>query len=135
MGTIIAIGIASLIWFILAGILFFNPIIDKIYNKQATHPSVKQLPKSPKTIGKILLAVTIQTALWAYIYTIISPSLPGDKLEKGLFFGLIIALIKIIPRDTDRILLTTYPNIRMTIEFVIGIICGIATGITFGYML
>jgi len=132
---IIAIFTASIIWFITAGILFFNPIVDKQYRKEENIPGVRSLPQSAKTIGKILIAIFIQVTLWAYVYSIISPSLIGDKLTKGTIFGLIIVGLKIIPRDIDRLLLTTYPKKRMTIEFVIGIICSFAVGITFGYLL
>jgi hypothetical protein len=66
---------------------------------------------------------------------LVSPAFGGSKLTKGLLFGFILVLTKIIPRDTDRILLTTYPKKRMTIEFIIGIICSLVVGIVFGYML
>jgi len=132
---ILAILIASIAWFILAGILFFNPIVDKQYRSEENKPGVRSLPQTPSTIGKILVAILIQVILWAYIYTIVSPSLPGDKLAKGAMFGLIIALLKMIPRDIDRLLLTLYPKKRMAIEFIIGIICSFAVGITFGYLL
>lgn len=132
---IIATLSASIIWFIVAAILFFNPITDKIYRKEEGHAAVRSLPKSPKTIGMILIAIIIQSVLWAYVYTLIVTALPGDKLTKGLVFGFILVLTKIIPRDIDRILLTTYPKKRMTIEFVIGIICSLAVGVVFGYLL
>lgn len=96
---------------------------------------MRSLPKRPKTIGMILGAVFVQSVLWAYVYVLIQSSLPGGKLQKGLLFGLILVLTKIIPRDIDRLLLTTYPKIRMIIEFVIGIICSFAVGITFGYLI
>jgi hypothetical protein len=132
---IIAIVSASIIWFIVAAILFFNPVTDKIYRSEESHAAVRRLPKSPKTIGTILIAIGIQSILWAYVYTLVQASLPGDKLTKGLLFGFILVLTKIIPRDIDRVLLTTYPKKRMTIEFVIGIICSIVVGVVFGYLL
>ena len=104
---ILAVLIAAVIWFILAGILFFNPIVDKIYSSENNHPAVRALPKSPKTIGMILTAVAIQSLLWAYVYALVVAAIPGSKLAKGLMFGFILVLTKIIPRDIDRILLTT----------------------------
>jgi hypothetical protein len=132
---ILAILVATILWFFVAAVLFFNPFVDKIYRSEESHAAVRALPKSLKTIGMILLAVVIQSALWAYVYTLISSALAGGKLCKGLTFGLILALTKIIPRDIDRILLTTYPRKRMTIEFIIGIICSLVVGVVFGYML
>lgn len=132
---ITAIFTASIVWFILAAILFFNPIVDKKYRSEENKPGVRSLPQTPKTIGKIFVAIFIQVTIWAYVYTVVSQSLPGDKLVKGAVFGLIIAVLKMIPRDIDRLLLTTYPKKRLTIEFIIGVICSFAVGITFGYLL
>lgn len=132
---ILAVVVATIVWFIVAAILFFNPVVDKIYRTEEHHAAVRALPQSAKTIGMILIAIVIQAALWAYVYTMVSPALSGGKFAKGLLFGFILVLTKIIPRDTDRILLTTYPKKRMTIEFIIGIVCSLVVGIVFGYML
>lgn len=132
---IVAVLVATILWFLVAAVLFFNPFVDKIYRSQEGHAGVRALPQSAKTIGMILLAVVIQSALWAYVYTLIGSALAGGKLGKGLTFGLILAFTKVIPRDIDRILLTTYPRKRMTVEFVVGIICSFVVGIVFGYLL
>ncbi len=132
---IVAVLVATILWFLVASVLFFNPLVDKIYRSQEGHAGVRTLPQSGKTIGVILLAVVVQSVLWAYVYTLIGSALGGGKLWKGVTFGLILALTKIIPRDIDRILLTTYPRKRMTIEFIIGIICSFVVGIVFGYLL
>jgi hypothetical protein len=132
---IIAILAASVIWFIVAGTLFFNPVTDKVYRTEDKHPAVRSLPPTPKNIGKIYAAVLVQTALWAFVYTLVASALPGDKLTKGLLFGLILVFTKIIPRDADRLLLTTYPMKRMTIEFAIGAFSAFVVGIVFGYLL
>ncbi len=135
MNYLIAISIATLSWFVAAAILFFNPIVDKIYQKEEGHPSVRVLPKSPATIAKILLAVVVQCSLWALVYYWIQPSLPADKMHAGLIFAGIIVLMKIIPRDIDRVLLTTYPSQRMTIEFIVGIICALVVGFVYAWWL
>jgi len=132
---ILAILAASVVWFIAAGILFFNPIVDKIYRREESHAAVRALPQSPKTIGMIMAAILVQTSLWAFVYVLVSPAFTGSKLSKGLMFGLILVFIKIIPRDVDRMLLTTYPKIRMQIEFYIGTVCSLIVGIVFGYTL
>ncbi|MCA9693464.1 MAG: hypothetical protein R3A51_04775 [Nannocystaceae bacterium] len=131
----LAIGAATLAWFVIAAILFFNPIVDKLYRSQEGDPAVRALPQGPQTIARILTAVLIQCAAWAYIYTLVAPALPGGPLAKGLLFALIITLVKVLPRDIDRLLLTTYPTLRMSIEFVIGIVCAAVVGLVFAYTL
>jgi len=131
----VAILAATLAWFVAAAILFFNPVVDKIYRSEEQHPSVRQLPQSPPTIGKILVAIVIQVVVWAWVFSLVAPALPVDTLERGLLFGLILTLTKMLPRDIDRILLTTYPSKRMTIEFIIGVICSFVVGLVFAYLL
>jgi len=130
-----AVVYATLAWFIVAAVLFFNPFVDKIYSEGEDHPAVKSLPKSPATIGKILLAVLIQCILWAIVYVWINNALPQNPFFKIVIFGTIISFIKIIPRDIDRILLTTYPIKRMTIEFIIGLICSYVVAFVYVYQI
>lgn len=135
MELLIAIAAASGAWFVAAAILFFNPPVDKIYGSEEQHPAVRTLPKSGKTIAQILLAVVVQTALWALVYQWVESALPSDTLMRGLMFGGILSLTKIIPRDVDRVLLTTYPPKRMTIEFIVGIVCALVVGVVFAYLM
>lgn len=130
---IVAITVATIVWFVVASALFFNPIVGKIYSNQEKMPGVRSLPKSPKTIVLLLCAILAQVALWAGVYALINSALPGDKLEKGLIFGLILVAIKMIPRDVDRILLSTYPKKRLLIEFIIGTISMFVVGVVFSY--
>ncbi len=132
---IIAVLIASVAWFLVAGVLFFNPITDKAYRAEEKHAAVHSLPPSSKTIGKIFAAILVQAILWAFVYLLVVSALPGNKLTKGLWFGLVLVFVKMIPRDIDRLLLTTYPKKRMMIEFVIGATCSFVVGIAFGYLL
>ncbi len=133
--ALIAILIATLAWFIAAAALFFNPFVDRLYRGEEQHPAVRSLPQSPETIAKILGAVALQCVAWAYVYTLVEPALAGGWIGKGLSFGLILVLTKILPRDVDRVLLTTYPPVRMTVEIIIGIVCAFIVGLVFAYTL
>ncbi|MGB8400796.1 hypothetical protein [Bradyrhizobium sp.] len=129
----IAILIATVVWFVAAFALFFNPVVDKIYSSQEGHPSVRALPKSPPTIVKILAAIVVQCTLWAIVFTWIKAALPVDLVSRGVLFGTILSFTKLIPRDIDRMLLTTYPAKRLTIEFVIGVVCAYIVAFVFAY--
>ncbi len=135
MNPIIAVLIASVAWFLLAALLFFNPIVDRIYRRQESHVAVRELPQDGGTIARILSAVVLQCALWAWVYLTIADALPGEAMAKGLTFAAIITAVKVIPRDVDRLLLTIYPTLRMAIEFVIGIACAVVVGLAFAYTL
>jgi len=135
MHFIFAVSAASLTWFIAAAALFFNPFVDRIYRSQEGHPAVRTLPQNPRTIAMILAAVIVQCVAWVYVYTLVEDALPDALMSKGLVFGLILTLTKILPRDVDRLLLTTYPGGRMTIEAVVGVVCAFIVGLVFAYML
>jgi hypothetical protein len=130
-----AAGVAGLGWFAIAALLFFNPVVDPIYRAEEDHPAVKRLPKSGATIGKILLAISAQTVVWAFVFRWIEAALPADPIPKGLAFGAIIAAIKLVGRDVDRVLLTTYPGRRLAIELAIGLPCAAVVGIAYAYLL
>jgi hypothetical protein len=133
--SLAAAGLAGLAWFVVAALLFFNPIVDKLYRAQERHPAVKLLPKTGATIGKILLAIAVQTTLWVIVFRAIAPALPAAPIPQGLAFGAIVAAIKLVGRDVDRILLTTYPTRRLAIELAIGLVCAAVVGIVFAYVL
>lgn len=135
MDFFIAVAAATVAWFIAAGVLFFNPPVANVYGSEEDHPSVKVLPQVPGTMVKILGAVLAQCVLWAGVYVMIKPGLGEDPIMAGLLFSGIIVAVKIIPRDIDRVLLTTYPPKRLTIEFVIGTICAFVVGFIFAYLL
>ena len=130
---VLAILISTAAWFITAAILFFNPIVGKIYQSQETDPAVKSLPKVPATMGKILLAILVQCILWALVYSWVEAAMPDDLWSKVLIFGSVITFMKMIPRDIDRLLLTTYPLKRMTIEFIIGVVCSYVVAFVFAW--
>lgn len=133
--TIVSIGVGTVAWFLVAGALFFNPVVDRLYRTEEGHPAVRALPQGPRTIGMILAAVLAQTVLWAGVYVLVKPVLGEGVLTRGLLFGGILIVTKILPRDIDRLLLTTYPKRRMTIELVIGCVCAVVTGLVFAWLL
>ena len=132
---VLAIVAATGAWFVAAALMFFNPPVDKLYNAEAGHPAVRSLPKVPKTIGMILGAIVVQVVLWAWVFTLIKPVLPPDAPMRGVVFGLVLTATKIVPRDVDRLLLTTYPRRRLSIEAVIGVLCALVVGLVFAYTL
>lgn len=132
---IIAVAVATIAWFLVAGALFFNPIVDKIYRSEEDHPAVRNLPQNPGTIARILGAVLVQCVLWAGLYLFIKTGLGDTLVSRGLAFTAIISLVKIVPRDIDRMLLTTYPPKRLGIEIIAGFVCAAVVGFVFAWLL
>lgn len=135
MNFIIAVTAASCGWFAAAALLFFNPFVNQFYKPAEAHPAVKPLAPGAATPLKILGAVALQCVLWALVYRWIKPGLPASTAGAGTVFGGIIFLMKILPRDIDRLLLTTYPAIRMAVEFVVGLVCAFTVSFTYAALL
>ncbi len=83
----------------------------------------------------ILGAVIVQCLLWAVVFQTIKPALGAGLVRPALMFAAIICVMKIVPRDIDRVLLTTYPKKRMTIEVVNGLILSLPVGFAFAWLL
>lgn len=133
--TIWAAVVASIVWFIIGGSLYMNPIIAKIYKKAEGSPGLKKWPNTAKYVLLQFVGILLQCLLWAFVFVLIKPILPEAKLSAGLIFGLILMVIKIIPRAYDMWIQTTYPGKLLSIEFINGTIGSFIIGIIFAYVI
>ena len=66
------------------------------------------------------------TIFFIILYIILYKCLPGNNwLKKGLFFGIIIAIIKAVPEAFNQWMIFIYPNILILIQLfntVLGLI-------------
>ena len=133
--TIVGGVIASVAWFVIGGALYMNPFTDKIY-KSADNSAVKEWSSLPKYIGLMFLGgVLAQYMLWAFVFALVKPALPGGAFLQGVVFGLVLIAIKIWPRFFDMWIQTTYPNRKLVIELINGSIGSFVGGLIFAYVL
>lgn len=115
--------IASLVWFVIGGVLYMNPLVAGFYKKNEKHPGVKKWANVKEYLLKMYVFGTlVQCLIFALAYSFISPILPGNILSKTLIFGLILIGIKIYPRFSDMWLQANYPNELLLVEFINGTI-------------
>jgi len=112
---------ATLVWFIIGAIVYMNPFVAKIYEHYEDDPSVKNR-KDVKTfiINTFLYSVFIQSFLFAFIYLLIQPVLPGTVLMNTIYFGMILVIVKTIPRFFDMYVQSKYPTTLLFIELING---------------
>lgn len=121
--TILGGFLASIVWFIVGGILYMNPIVAKIYKKLENSPELKKWKDTKKyLINMYIFGILIQCLLFAFVYSLIKPILPGSLVLNTIFFGLILVAVKIFPRLFDMWMQSTYPNKLLAVEFVNGTI-------------
>ena len=126
---------ASIVWFIVGGALYMNPFVANIYKKAEKSPALKKWPSTPKYIVFQYVGILIQCLLWALIFFFIKSVLPEGFVMAGLFFGLILVAVKIIPRFYDMWIQSTYPNKLLAIEFINGTIGSFVIGIMLAYLI
>ena len=120
--SILIAGFASsIVWFFIGAIVYMNPFVTNIYKKYEDNPTVKNR-KNVKTflLNTFFLSILFQCLIFAVIYAYILPILPGTLLLNTLYFGLILILVKIIPRFFDMYVQSHYPMALLIIEIING---------------
>lgn len=134
--SIILAGIAAaIIWFVIGGGLYMNPIVAKIYKDAEKSPGLKKWSNLPRYVGFQFLGILLQCLLWAFVFVFMKPILPEEILLSGLVFGLVLFVVKIIPRAYDMWIQTTYPNNLLFIEFINGTIGSFIIALVFAWMI
>jgi len=119
----LVILLTALAWVVLGSILFFNPLVDPVYQELYGHPDkypqARKVPKSPRSLALILAINILKCSCYAAVYLLVLPSLPAEPVSRGLLFGVLLTLTRMIPGDVDRAFFTTYPAKPAWIEFTI----------------
>ena len=128
--------VASIVWFVVGGALYLNPIVAKVYKDAESSPAVKKWPDQRKYLAAMFTGGNLaQCLLWAFVFALVKPALPGPEFLRGIVFGLVLVAIKMFPRLFDMWIQTTYPNKLLVIEFVNGSLGGFIIGVIFAYII
>ena len=127
---------ASIVWFVVGGALYLNPVIAKVYADAKSSPAVKEWPDQRKYVAAMFAGGSLaQCLLWAFVFAVVKPALPEPAFLQGIVFGLVLVATKMFPRLFDMWIQTTYPNKLLVIEFVNGGIGGFIIGLIFAYII
>lgn len=129
--TSLAGVLASIVWFIVGGILYMNPFVAKIYRNFEKSPGLKKWRDTKKyLISMYVFGILIQCLLFAVVYSFIKPVLSGSLVSNTLSFGSILIAVKVLPRLFDMWMQSTYPNKLLAVEFVNGVIGSFVIALT-----
>lgn len=135
----LVIVVTAVVWVVLGSILFFNPLVDRVYQEAYRHPEkypqVRVVPKSPGSLALILGINILKCSCYAVVYLIIVTCLPAEPLRRGVLFGVMLTLTRMIPGDVDRAFLTTYPARLAWVEFAIFTIGVFVIAMSYSYFL
>ena len=108
--------LTTVVWFVVGGILYMNPLVANIYRGFQNHPSVKAWKIQWKyLLGVFFIAGFIPILCIAVIYEFLSP-------VNWVLFGFLLIGVRIIPRCCDMWMQTSYPERLLAIELVNGVI-------------
>jgi len=121
--------IISVIWFVVGGVLYMNPIVAKIYKGFEDHPSMKKWSSQKKyMINMYLLGILIPSLITTFVYLALSPI-------STLFFGLMLVGVRIVPRFFDMYMQSSYPNKLLYVEIVNGTILSFLVAVALSWLL
>jgi len=127
---------ATIVWFIVGAIVYMNPFVAKIYKKYENNPSVKNRKDVKRfIINTFVFSVLIQCFLFAFVYMYIKPILPGILILNTLYFGMLLVVVKIIPRLFDMYVQSKYPIILLIIEMINGVIGSFLIALVFSFVI
>ena len=130
--TLLAGFLASVVWFFAGFVLYMNPVVAKSYKKFENAHGLKKWTNVTKyLVNMYVLGILIPSLLFAFVYALVKPALPGGILPKALLFGLILVAVKIFPRFADMYMQTAYPNKLLAVEFINGTICSFVIALIF----
>ena len=127
--------VASIVWFVIGGVLYMNPFVARIYKDSESSTALKKWASTPKYISLQYVGILVKCVLWAFVFILIKPVLPDGFLMKGFVFGLILIFIMVFPRFFDMWIQSTYPNKLLAVEFVNGTIGSFIIAVIFVYVL
>jgi len=118
-------------------IIWMNPFVNDISLQFADHPAVKPYEyfggldnwMRLRTIYLILM-LSLMIKVFLMFYT----NLPGKGWQKGIYFGLILSIIKVIPDAFDTWTLIVYPNELIILQLINGSIGYVFFGLMISFL-
>ena len=132
---ILAGFLASIAWFIVAGVLYLNPKVFEMYKLAERKMKIRWWKDTKEMLRLTYINILIQSLLAAYVFSLIKSSLGNSLARRVLIFGLIIFLIKIIPRFMDMWRETNYPMNLLIIELIDDTFCGFLMALVIGVVI
>lgn len=115
--------VAGVIHFVVIGLLYGNPFIDKIYKEaKKEEAGVKEWPSMKKYMPIQFCGTQIEVFILTGAYLWLRQYVPLEGISCSLGLGLVFAGIRVYPRFWNMWIQSTYPNRLLGIEFVNGVI-------------
>jgi hypothetical protein len=116
-------AIAGVVHFVLIGILYGNPLVDRISAKaEAQSPAVKHWDTKRKYYVTQFLGTQVEVYLLTIAFVWLRPLLGISGYGGAVLLGALFAAIRVYPRFWNMWIQTTYPTRLLVVEVVNGTI-------------
>jgi hypothetical protein len=116
-------AVAGVIHFVVIGILYGNPLVDRISSKaEAESPAVKHWPSKVKYFGTQFLGTQVEVYILTTAFIWLRPLVGIAGYGGALLLGALFAAIRVYPRFWNMWIQTTYPTKLLVVEIINGTI-------------
>lgn len=106
-------------------IIWMNPLVNGISIQFSNHPAVKPYEYFGGLDNWMFLRTVFLIAILAIFikfFLLFYSNLPGEGWKKGLYFGLILCILKAIPDAFNKWTLIVYPDELIILQLINGVI-------------
>lgn len=133
---LLATGATIVVWFVLAGALYENPITKSVLAGEREHPGVRRWASQTRMLVlQLAFGVGVPSLVFAGAYALVRPALPTATWAAATTFGALLIGLRVLPRLADMALLSTYPRRHLVVDTVNGVVTSLAIATTLVFVL
>jgi len=127
--------IVTVLTFIVATIVYTNPLASKLYQKSTKLGILKAWKNQKLFMLSHFFSLMLEVLFYTLVFSLITIHPASTWVSAGLLFGLFIFLIRIIPRFLDMFVMVNYPMRLLLLELVNGLLINMAAALGISYFL
>jgi hypothetical protein len=121
METVLLWGaVAGVVHFVAIGLLYGNPVVDRMYVDAATDPAVRKWPSKPRYLATQFLGTQVEVYILTLAFWWLRPAVHVEGYAGAAAVGVLLAAVRVYPRFWNMWIQTTYPRRLLAVEIING---------------
>ena len=130
-----AVLIVSIVVFLAVVALYANQWMNRLYQKSTKIGIIKTWKYQSRFLLLHYLITLAEITIFIWIFKSITIHLSTEWFTAGIYFGLFLSLIRIIPRMFDMFMMVNYPVKLLIAELINGCLISMVTSLSISYFL
>jgi hypothetical protein len=130
--TVLIVSVAA---FVFSLIVYSNPWVMRMYARSTKNGTIKTWKSNGRFLSLMFLITVLEVLIFSWIFKLITIHPGIDWLNAGLYFGLFLCLIRILPRALDMFMMVNYPKRLLTVELINGCLISFVMAMGISYFL